>query len=199
MAVEKRFRDLLNENIADIRVIIKEKALNKYNENLDKLIDDWPVKELKDLKESYEDKIKQLNRQIDDLLPKVKMNEYSSWEERLIDPDTKDPLRQLWVKTKAGYNTSNMYEAEETVLLWIVSTPEYQTLINFNKIASQTLGLFNIAATNKEARNILLQFQNNDWGKLWVALPTLDLTSSFNITEWWNIVMKTLSQWEKNL
>jgi hypothetical protein len=49
-----------------------------------------------------------------------------------------------------------------------------------------------MAATNIEARTMLLAFQNKNWWAMWVNLPTLNMTEAFTVSDDGDIVMKAL-------
>ena len=197
MAIDKRFVSMLDENIRDISNALKLKATDKYIE-----LSKWKIFSNKAIKLS-EKKIR-LERELEECItemnntqPTVSTYHLDTWDWH-ISNEADNIITSISFsseyKNKSWYNSNTIFKTEELILESMIKTKEIISIQNFEVIAKQTRTIFNMAASNKEARNILLTFQSKNWNALGIELPALNPLANFDISADGTINMKALAK-----
>jgi hypothetical protein len=207
MAIEKRFKEMLRNNTREIQSFYDEELRNLFQDKLDtsaeEAIDEKHKKAREALdakKQKIQDKIEKLRNEIDELDPEYKVlsDNIKSSIVRIQDEDVEDELKDFMRSTlnirheydnvtgNYTYKQSDVEASKE-----VYGSSVYQNSKKFQMIEKNVTNTMELCATSKEARSVLISFQNKNWRAIGVNLPFLNITNEFDIDDNGNIEMDT--------
>lgn len=196
MSIEKRFVVMLDDNIRDIENALGNKANELYVKLSKWKIFTEEITKLIKRKEKLEKDLEETKDAINKGQPLMSKYQYSNNKDQYVWDKA---LAIMWAinfsteYTWWNYNNNNdLFLSELEIIKSMYDTKEVISMENFQAIAKSTRALFNMAATNKEARNILMSFQGKNWTALWINLPIVNPLTNFEITDDGTINMKAL-------
>jgi len=183
MAIEKRYREMLDQNIDEIRRVLVRKIEEKIVDNVDSLYKENWIQKYKEAISKAKSALEKAEQDFKKALPIIDDNDI---EEDIID------LKNICSYRSTCWSYRDLTSLECEAIKSVIGNSLCHSLKNFDSFSKQTKRVFELSATNKEARNILLQFQSKNWNAMWVDLPILNVMDDFQVSEQGEVITKAL-------